>query len=105
MEFPRGFEHLILPAAVARKMNTDASFHITITYQTEMNDNEVLEREVNSWRHRWFPPNSQGIVVDCPDVWVSQNGTLMLHGKREFDEELRRITQLGHRTEVRFGVG
>jgi len=96
VEFPRGFEHTILPAAVARKMNTDASFHITITYQTEMDGNADMTREIHAWRHRWFPPGEQGIVVDFPEVWVSSNGVFMLRGNREFDRELRRITQLGH---------
>jgi len=95
VEFPRGFEHTILPAAVARKMNTDASFHITVTYQGEMDGNMDLTREIHAWRHRWFPPGEQGIVVDFPEAWVSSKGVFMLGGDREFDRELRRITQLG----------
>ena len=93
--FHPGFKHMIRPHRVERKMNADSGFHITITYVRDLEDKPALKDRWDNFVKTYFQNEHDGRIMDFPEVSVAKAGTLMLHGDREFDKELKALVDEG----------
>jgi len=101
-EFPPGFKHLSNEESVRKKMEDAASFRMTLTYTPEVEKNETLRDQLNSFLSKHFGisdytkiNNRDGHIRELKNISVARSGLYQLQRYDDFTHEIDDLQRAG----------